>query len=114
MKSDRVLASKLRSLNAIVAFVLGVGVGVACGPRDLALGEKCDDDRECDDGLECGDDGATAGQCTRECRQQPDPCPEMFGDGAFCNDGGRCALECEDDAVCPDGTICRNGACDRG
>lgn len=98
----------------MVALVAGLSLAVACGPKgDRVLGEKCSEDGDCEDALHCGDNGSTAGQCTRECEPVPDPCPDIFGDSAFCNGAGHCAVECDTDDVCPPGTRCINSTCDR-
>ncbi|MEM6989313.1 MAG: hypothetical protein AAF721_02410, partial [Myxococcota bacterium] len=97
-----------------LAILGGICLAMACGPKgDRTLGEACDVDGDCEEGMFCGDDGSTAGQCTRDCEPTPDPCPELFGDAAFCNVAGLCAVECDSDEACPRGTVCTNDTCDR-
>ena len=97
-----------------IAFALGLGLAIACGPKgDRELGEACDVDGDCDEGMYCAEDGPLAGQCTRDCEPTPDPCADRFGEGAFCNGNQNCARACTEDVDCPSGARCVNEACDR-
>ena len=98
----------------VATFLGGLAASVACGPKgDRELGEDCDESPDCAEGLFCADEGPLAGQCTRDCEPIPDECGERFGDGAFCNGNGTCALHCAEDSDCPGNTHCVNEACDR-
>ena len=94
-------------------FVTGLALAAACGGKgDRVLGEACDESGDCEDGMYCPGDGPLAGQCTRDCEPVPDPCADRFGEDAFCDANGLCALACVEDSDCP-GTRCVNEACDR-
>jgi hypothetical protein len=118
----------VRSRNLMWAYLV-LQLGVACGKdakpvvdtgRDSTpngLGEVCTSDADCEGDLKCRldtTDPTNYQLCSADCTSDTD-CQTMFADYTVCTGVHSCAVTCDTDNDCIQGTICDSrDTCQRG